>query len=99
MPRSGKRAVRYAIGGLGGQFAPQPLYFSDCVLNHREPEPSGEEGLQDVRIAEALYRSARTGKAVPIPAFKKTKRPSGRQRITRPGVGKPALVKVQGGSE
>ena len=85
--------------GKRDQFAPQLLYFSDCILNNREPEPSGEEGLQDVRIVEALYQSARTGKAVPIPAFRKTKRPSGRQRITRPGVRKPALVKVQGASE
>jgi predicted dehydrogenase len=85
--------------GKRDQFAPQLLYFSDCILNNREPEPSGEEGLQDVRIVEALYQSARTGKAVPIPAFKKTKRPTGRQRITRPGVRKPALVKVQGARE
>ena len=85
--------------GKRDQFAPQLLYFSDCILNNREPEPSGEEGLQDVRIVEALYQSARTGKAVPIPAFKKTKRPTGRQRITRPGVRKPVLVKVQGASE
>jgi predicted dehydrogenase len=85
--------------GKRDQFAPQLLYFSDCILNHREPEPSGEEGLQDVRIVQALYKSARTGKAVPIPAFTKTKRPTGRQRITRPGVRKPALVKVQSASE
>ena len=92
------KATRKRIGKRD-QFAPQLLYFSDCILNSREPEPSGEEGLQDVRIVQALYKSARTGKAVPIPAFKKTKRPSGRQRITRPGVRKPALVKVQGASE
>jgi len=85
--------------GKRDQFAPQLLYFSDCILNNREPEPSGEEGLQDVRIVEALYQSARTGKAVPIPAFRKTKRPTGRQRITRPGVRKPALVKVEGARE
>lgn len=81
------------------QFAPQLLYFSDCILNNREPEPSGEEGMQDVRIVQALYTSARTRKAVAIPPFSKTKRPSGHQRITRPGVRKPALVKVQSASE
>lgn len=92
------KASRKRIGKRD-QFAPQLLYFSDCILNDREPEPSGEEGLQDVRIVQALYKSARTGKAVPIPAFKKTKRPTGRQRITRPSVRKPVLVKVQGASE
>jgi predicted dehydrogenase len=85
--------------GKRDQFAPQLLYFSDCILNNREPEPSGEEGLQDVRIVQALYTSARTGKAVAIPPFTKTKRPTGRQRITRPGIRKPALVKVQSASE
>lgn len=36
------------------QFAPELLHFSDCVLRNREPEPSGLEGLQDVRIVQAL---------------------------------------------
>ena len=85
--------------GKRDQFAPQLLYFSDCILNNREPEPSGEEGMQDVRIVQALYKSAKTGKAVLIPPFTKAKRPTGRQRITRPGVRKPALVKVQSASE
>lgn len=85
--------------GKRDQFAPELLYFSDCVLNDRAPEPSGEEGLQDVRIVEALYASARSGKPVAIRPFTKTRRPSGRQRITRPGVRKPALIKVQSASE
>jgi glucose-fructose oxidoreductase len=92
------KATRKRIGKRD-QFAPQLLYFSDCILKSREPEPSGEEGLQDVRIVQALYQSARTGKAVTIPPFTKTKRPTGRQRITRPGVRKPALVKVQSAGE
>ena len=68
------------------------------MLRDRAPEPSGEEGLQDVRIVQALYESAEIGKAVAIPPFRKARRPSGRQRITRPGVRKPALVKVQSAS-
>jgi predicted dehydrogenase len=85
--------------GRRDQFAPELLYFSDCILKDRDPEPSGEEGLQDVRIVQALYRSAETGKAIEIPPFRKTKRPSGRQRIIRPGVKKPDLVKVTSASE
>ena len=81
--------------GKRDQFAPQLLHFSDCILRDREPEPSGEEGMQDVRIVEAIYRSARTGRAVRIPPFEDGKRPSARQRIVRPGVKKPKLVKVQ----
>ena len=32
------------------QFAPELLYFSDCVLQGREPEPGPAEGLADVRV-------------------------------------------------
>jgi predicted dehydrogenase len=85
--------------GKRDQFAPQLLYFSDCILKDCEPEPSGEEGLQDVRIVQALYESAETGKAVSIPPFQPSKRPTGRQRIVKPGVQKPELVKVQSASE
>jgi glucose-fructose oxidoreductase len=85
--------------GKRDQFAPELLYFSDCIRKNRTPEPSGEEGLQDVRIVQALYKSAAAGKAVRIPAYHPAKRPTGRQRITRPGVKKPALVKVQSASQ
>jgi glucose-fructose oxidoreductase len=81
--------------GRRDQFAPELLYFSECILKNRAPEPSGEEGLQDVRIIEALHRSASTGKAVPIPPFDRRARPDGRQRITRPPVRKPKMVKVR----
>jgi predicted dehydrogenase len=81
------------------QFAAELLYFSDCIQNDRRPEPSGEEGLQDVRIIEALYRSARTRRPVAIPPFAKAPRPTGRQKISRPGVRKPRVVKVQSASE
>ena len=84
--------------GKRDQFAAELLYFSDCILNGRSPEPSGEEGLQDVRIVEALYKSATTGKAVRMPPFDRAKRPTAKQRITRPGVRKPKLVKVQSAS-
>ncbi|MDQ6733032.1 MAG: Gfo/Idh/MocA family oxidoreductase, partial [Nitrospirota bacterium] len=31
------------------QFAPELLYFSECILTGQDPEPSGEEGLNDIR--------------------------------------------------
>jgi predicted dehydrogenase len=95
---AGGKAQRRRIGKRD-QFAPELLHFSDCILGRREPEPSGAEGLQDVRIVEALLRSSRTGRAVKLPPFRKPRRPTGRQRITRPGIRKPALVKVQSASE
>jgi predicted dehydrogenase len=84
--------------GKRDQFAPELLYFSDCIRKNREPEPSGDEGLQDVRIVEALYESAETGKAVQIPHYQPMKQPTSRQRIRRPGVNEPELVKVESAS-
>ena len=85
--------------GKRDQFAAELLYFSDCIRKNRDPEPSGEQGLQDVRIVRALYESADTGKVIQIPPFTPRKRPTGRQRITRPGLNEPNLVKVQSASE
>jgi glucose-fructose oxidoreductase len=81
------------------QFAAELLYFSDCIRKNRRPEPSGEEGLQDVRIVQAIYESAETGKPVAIPPFRKPDQPSSRQRITKPGIPEPPLIKVTSGSE
>jgi glucose-fructose oxidoreductase len=77
------------------QFAPELLYFSDCVLNNGEPEPSAREGLADVRIIRALYRSAELGRAVQLPPFTKAKRPSLEQEIRRPPIEKPSVVHAQ----
>ena len=77
------------------QFAPELVYFSDCILRNREPEPSGIEGLQDVQIVEALYRSARTGRAVAIPRIEMDRKPTRKQIIRRPAVRKPKLVNVR----
>ena len=38
------------------QFAPELIYFSDCILHNKQPEPSGREGLADVRIIQALAK-------------------------------------------
>ena len=77
------------------QFAPELIYFSDCVLRDREPEPSGEEGLIDVQIIRALYRSAETGRPVKLDLGDKRKRPTMKQEIRRPRVREPQLVKTR----
>jgi predicted dehydrogenase len=80
------------------QFAPELLYFSDCILKGREPEASGEEGLLDVRIIEALYRSARIGKPVKLRQLRKKTRPKLTQQKRRPPVSKVPLVKAAAAS-
>jgi predicted dehydrogenase len=74
------------------QFAPELVYFSRCILEDREPEPSGEEGLADVRVLEAIVEAARSGKGVELAPFRRTKRPSSRQVIKKPPVRKPDTV-------
>ena len=77
------------------QFAPELLYFSDCVLQRHDPEPSAEEGLADVRVIRALYRSAETGRPVELEPFRRSGRPSLEQEIRRPPIEKPSVVRAQ----
>jgi len=81
------------------QFAPELVSFSECILTGSSPEPSGWEGLADVRVIRALYRSADTGRPVTLEPFDKEDRPSLDQEITRPGVQKPQLVNTDSPSE
>jgi predicted dehydrogenase len=75
------------------QFAPELLHFSECVQSDAEPEPSGEEGLADVRIIEALYRSAdQGGRPVRLEPFRRSVRPTMAQEERRRPVRKPELV-------
>jgi glucose-fructose oxidoreductase len=74
------------------QFAPELLNFSDCVLDDREPEPSGLEGLADVRIIDAIARSARSGRVVEVEPVGKRRWPTREQEIRRPPVRERALV-------
>jgi glucose-fructose oxidoreductase len=78
------------------QFAPELIYFADCILNDRSPEPDGWEGLQDVRIIEAVYKSAKCSIPVKVQAFQRNKeRACLSQQIHKPAVEEPELVGVQ----
>src|SRR3954462_10890637 len=77
------------------QFAPELLYFSDCILQNRDPEPSAEEGLADVRIIRALYQSMETGEPIELAPFQRRDRPSLEQEIRRPPIEKPSVIHVQ----
>jgi predicted dehydrogenase len=77
------------------QFGPELVYFSRCILKDRDPEPSGEEGLADVRVLRAVERSAEEGRAVTLGPFLRERRPIPAQEIRRPLREKPRLVKVQ----
>ena len=82
------------------QFAPELLYFSNCIRNDREPEPSGKEGLLDVRIIEGMQRSISRGRWVRLTIPQRQRRPTLRQEIRRPAVTRePKLVEATGASQ
>jgi predicted dehydrogenase len=77
------------------QFAPELVYFSDCILKGKDPEPSGEEGLADVRVIQALLRSTETNRPVEIPRTRIERRPQAEQEISKEAVeNPPKLVKA-----
>ena len=77
------------------QFAAEIVYFSNCILRNKDPEPSGHEGLADIRIVRAIYQSARSGKEVELPGFQEKPRPTLKQEISRPAHGKPDTLNVE----
>lgn len=91
--RSGQRTTRRTFAARD-QFAPELIHFLDCVLRGREPEPSGVEGLADVRIIRALLRSARDGKPVRLAPFRRRRRPEMSLEIHRPARPRPRLVRA-----
>jgi glucose-fructose oxidoreductase len=82
------------------QFAPELVYFAQCVRAKRAPEPSGKEGLVDVAIIEAIHESLSTGRWVDLAhAPRRATRPTMRQEIRRPAVTRePPLVQAEGAS-
>ena len=77
------------------QFAPELISFSECILTGAPAEPSGWEGLADVRVIRALYRSADSAQPVTLEPFTREDRPSLDQEIRRPAVSKPELVNTE----
>ena len=49
------------------QFAVEMDAFADAIRHDREPLTPGEEGLQDMKVLEAIYRAAAGGSAVKMP--------------------------------
>jgi len=79
----------------GDQFAAELIYFSDCIRRNQTVEPSGLEGLIDVQIIQALYRSSAERKPIKLTLPAKRHWPTKRHVIHRPPVRKPPLVHTQ----
>ncbi len=76
------------------QFAAEVEYFSECILKNKEPEPSGFEGLADVRVVEAIYQSADAQQLIALAPFLDKRRPNLQQEIHQPAHGMPKTVKT-----
>jgi len=74
------------------QFAPEIVHFSNCIIDGSTPEPSGLEGLADVRIIEAIIRSAATREVVHVESVERRSRPSRRLEMRKPGVREPKTI-------
>jgi predicted dehydrogenase len=59
-----EREVTPPAGPAKTQFAGQLDHLVQSIRTGREPIVSGEEGLRDMRIVEAIYRSAREGRTI-----------------------------------
>jgi predicted dehydrogenase len=91
--------TRESVFPKSDQFAPELLYFSDCILNNRDPEPSGKEGLADIRIIRAIYESIETKRPVSIRQTVIEMRPTAAQEIYRPPVREPELIHAESPSK
>ena len=74
------------------QFGGEMKYFSDCILNGKEPEPDGEEGLLDVRVVEAVMRALETGEKQLLEPKQRSKRIEMAQVEKLSAVKPPSLV-------
>jgi predicted dehydrogenase len=44
----------------------QMAYFVDCIRNNKTPVPGGLEGLTNMKVVDAAYKSSKTGKVVKL---------------------------------
>lgn len=74
------------------QVAPELMHFADCVLQGKDPEPSGREGLIDVEVIQAIQRSVKYGREVPVRTPQRARRPTRAQAQRVVPHGMPELV-------
>ncbi|PWT97552.1 MAG: gfo/Idh/MocA family oxidoreductase [Candidatus Melainabacteria bacterium] len=80
------------------QFAPELLHFAECILENKEPRPSGEEGLNDLKVIKAIQESAASGKLVAIESHSRSSKPNRELVIEKPPVITPHLINAESGS-
>lgn len=56
------------------QFGGETRYFSDCILEGRDPEPDAEEGTADLRVIEGIVKALETGRPQALAPFTRSRR-------------------------
>jgi predicted dehydrogenase len=88
----GKHGEKHRTFEPRDQIAAEIEYFARCIRDDVDPEPSGWEGLADVRILQAIWQSTRFGRSVPIEPILRPKRPYLGQEIDiEPSVRRPLV--------
>lgn len=78
--------------GVVDQFAPQLIHFSDCILKDKQPKPSADEALADLRVVDAIQKSAATGEIVNLEPMRHVYHPRPDQVMRKPAVSKQKTV-------
>ena len=68
---NGKQIIETPNDPGKDQFALEMDHLAECVRQNKMPYTPGEEGLQDQRIMEAIYLSAKENRPVKLPAVAK----------------------------
>jgi glucose-fructose oxidoreductase len=96
----GERSPRKKTQKVHDQFSPELDHFAEHIRAGTSPEPDWREGLADVRIIEAILRSASDGGVpIPIDPVPQLNRPSEDQGMRRQRVHPPDQVNVESPSE
>lgn len=66
------------------QLAAEFTYFSNCILQDEDLEPSGVEGLNDIRIIQALHQSIQEGKPIALDQMDHARHPNPELITVRP---------------
>ncbi len=48
------------------KFVPQMSHFLECIREGKQPNPGGAEGLVNMRVIDAAYKSAETGQVITL---------------------------------
>ena len=97
--KDGKPAKSDESFKITDHFGGELKYFSECILEDREPEPDGEEGMLDVRVIAAIEQSLLTGQVQKLAPYHRSKRPTSAQVQTLSAVTEPELIAAHKPSE